>query len=203
MKDIYLLLIASKPDLKKSPFIFLQWDFSTCPGESFSSSPECVAVNYNAFSLESSCIPSYVSCSFDKAKASSGSTSALEEAALKSTAVTKTETVMMKAEGKKEKVEEEEKEVQQQAATEEPDAVEKKEPEKVESEAVAEEWFFSILFREIYNLLLEIKKNHDFSCLLSPKKKNCINSKKSEHNFLSGIFNKMVLIEFKYLKILL
>lgn len=95
------------------------------------------SVNYNAFALESSCIPSYVSCSFDKAKARSGSPSALEEAAVKSTTVTKAETVVMKTEDKTEKEEEEEE--QQQAATEEPDAVEKKEQEQVEPEAVAEE----------------------------------------------------------------
>ncbi|XP_031603711.1 keratin, type II cytoskeletal 8-like [Oreochromis aureus] len=104
-------------------------------------------VNYNAYGLESSYIPSYVSSSFDKVKASSGSTSAVEGAAVKSTTVTKTETVVMKTEEKKEKEEKKEEEKEQveeekpaaAAAAEEPEAVEKKEPEHVEAEAAAKE----------------------------------------------------------------
>lgn len=118
-------------------------------------------MNYNAYGLESSYIPSYISSSFDKVKASSGSTSAVEGTAVKSTTVTKTETVVMKTEEKKEKEEEKEQveEEKPAAAAEEPEAVEKKEPEHVEAEAAAEEWF-SILFWEIHDLLLKIKKKH-------------------------------------------
>ncbi|XP_072238640.1 intermediate filament protein ON3-like [Leuresthes tenuis] len=92
------------------------------------------SMNYNAYCLESSHIPSYVSSSFDGIKSTSGSVSALE-GAVKSTTITKTETVTIKAEEKKE--EEEKKE--QQAATEESAAVEKKEQEPVKAEAVAED----------------------------------------------------------------
>lgn len=122
-------------------------------------------MNYNAYGLESSYIPSYISSSFDKVKASSGSTSAVEGTAVKSTTVTKTETVVMKTEEKKEKEEKKEEEKEQveeekpAAAAEEPEAVEKEEPEHVEAEAAAEEWF-SILFWEIHDLSLKIKKKH-------------------------------------------
>ena len=92
-------------------------------------------MNYNAYCLESSHIPSYASSSFDGIKSTSGSVSALEGATVKSTTITKTETVTIKAEEKKE--EEEKKE--QQPATEESAAVEKKEQEPVEAEAVAED----------------------------------------------------------------
>ncbi|XP_039972252.1 keratin, type II cytoskeletal 8-like [Xiphias gladius] len=103
-----------------------------------------ISVNYNAYGLESSRTPSYVSCSFGGVKASSGSVAALEGAAVKSTTVTKTETVVIKTEEKKEeeeekKEEEEEKKEEEQVAIEEPAAVEKKALEQVEAEAVAEE----------------------------------------------------------------
>ncbi|XP_037304417.2 keratin, type II cytoskeletal 8-like [Pungitius pungitius] len=95
------------------------------------------SVNYNAFGLESSRTPSYVSCSFDGVKPSSGSVDALDGATVKSTTVTKTETMVVKTEGKKE--EEKEEEEKQQVASEEPAAVESKEEvERVEAEAVAE-----------------------------------------------------------------
>lgn len=83
------------------------------------------AHNYSAYGLESSRTPSYISCTFDGLKASSGPVSAIEEASVKSTTVTKTETVVVKTEEKKEE------EPQQQLA-EEPAAVEKKEQEKEE-----------------------------------------------------------------------
>uniref|UniRef100_A0A3P8S399 IF rod domain-containing protein n=1 Tax=Amphiprion percula TaxID=161767 RepID=A0A3P8S399_AMPPE len=100
-------------------------------------------LNYNAYGLESSRTPSYVSSSFDGLRAGSGSASAFEGAAVKSTTVTKTETTVIKTEEKKEeekKVEEEEKkEEEQQEVAEEVAAEEKKEQEQVEAEAVAEE----------------------------------------------------------------
>ncbi|XP_044036556.1 keratin, type II cytoskeletal 8-like [Siniperca chuatsi] len=94
------------------------------------------SMNYNAYGLESSRTPSYVSSSFGGVKASSGSAAALEGAALKSTTVTKTESVVIKTEEKK-KEEEEKEGLQQQAANEELAAVQMK--EQVEAEAVAEE----------------------------------------------------------------
>ncbi|XP_060898087.1 keratin, type II cytoskeletal 8-like [Labrus mixtus] len=102
------------------------------------------SMNYSAYGLESSRTPSYVSCSYGGVRTSSGSDaalSALEGATVKSTTVTKTETVVMKAEEKKkEEQQEEEMQEQLQAATEEPAAEEKKEEqEQVEAEAVAEE----------------------------------------------------------------
>ncbi|XP_069567252.1 keratin, type II cytoskeletal 8-like [Brachyistius frenatus] len=98
------------------------------------------SLNYSAYGLESSRTPSYVSCSFDGVKASSGAAYAVEGAAVKSsTTVTNTETVVIKTDKKKEKVEEEEKEPQVAAEPEEPAAEEKKEQEQVEAEAVAEE----------------------------------------------------------------
>ncbi|KAE8298143.1 Keratin, type II cytoskeletal 8 Cytokeratin-8 [Larimichthys crocea] len=109
------------------------------------------SVNYNAYGLESSRTPSYVSCNFGGVKASSGPVAAFEEAAVKSTTVTKTETVVIKTEEKKEvEVKEEKEEVkeekkEEQAAIQEPAAEEEKEKEKeqeqvqVEAEAVAEE----------------------------------------------------------------
>ncbi|XP_042357338.1 keratin, type II cytoskeletal 8-like [Plectropomus leopardus] len=102
------------------------------------------SVNYNAYALESSRTPSYVSCSFGGVKASTNSVPDLEEATVKSTTVTKTETVVIKTEEKKEekKVEEneeqKEQEEQQQTATEE-DAAEEKTEEQEEAEAVPEE----------------------------------------------------------------
>ncbi|XP_023279479.1 keratin, type II cytoskeletal 8-like [Seriola lalandi dorsalis] len=98
------------------------------------------SVNYNAYGLESSRTPSYVSCSFGGLKAGSSSITAVEGAAVKSTTVTKTETVVIKAEEKKEEKEEEKKE-EEQVAIEAPAAEEKKEQEQeqVEAEAVAEE----------------------------------------------------------------
>ncbi|XP_075951738.1 keratin, type II cytoskeletal 8-like [Anarhichas minor] len=102
--------------------------------------------NYNAYGLESSRTPSYVSCSYGGVRASSGSVNALDGATVKSTTVTKTETVVVKTEEKKEEEEEnqqkkeEEEEENQQVATEEPAAVEKKEEqeqEQGEAEAVA------------------------------------------------------------------
>ncbi|KAF7208365.1 keratin, type II cytoskeletal 8 [Nothobranchius furzeri] len=80
------------------------------------------SLNYNAFSLESSRIPSYITSSSNRALAS-----ALEGGAIK---ITKSEVVAHKAEEKKE---------EQQVTPEEAPAAEKKEPEKVEAEAVAEE----------------------------------------------------------------
>ncbi|KAM7006403.1 intermediate filament protein ON3-like [Tautogolabrus adspersus] len=96
------------------------------------------SMNYSAYGLESSRTPSYVSCSFGGVRASSGLDAALEGATVKSTTVTKTETVVVKAEEKK-KEEQEEMQEQLQEATEEPAAEEKKEQEQVEAEAVAEE----------------------------------------------------------------
>ncbi|GLD64938.1 keratin, type II cytoskeletal 8-like isoform X1 [Lates japonicus] len=97
------------------------------------------SVNYSAYGLESSRTPSYVSCSFGGIKASTGTVAPLEAATVKSTTVTKTETVVVKTEEKKEEEQEEKKE--EQAAIEEPAAVEKKEPEQeqVKAEAVAAE----------------------------------------------------------------
>ncbi|XP_022600613.1 keratin, type II cytoskeletal 8-like [Seriola dumerili] len=106
------------------------------------------SVNYNAYGLESSRTPSYVSCSFGGLKAGSSSVTAVEGAAVKSTTVTKTETVVVKAEEKKEEKEEEKKEEkkeEEQVAIEAPAAEEKKEQEQeqeqeqVRAEAVAEE----------------------------------------------------------------
>ncbi|XP_078104223.1 intermediate filament protein ON3-like [Sander vitreus] len=94
------------------------------------------SVNYNAYGLESSRTPSYVSCSFGGDKASSGSVTVLEGATVKSATVTKTETVVIKTEEKKEEQEEQQ---QQQTATEEPAAEEKEEQEQAEAEVVAEE----------------------------------------------------------------
>ncbi|XP_071350818.1 keratin, type II cytoskeletal 8-like [Trachinotus anak] len=98
------------------------------------------SMNYNAYSLESSRTPSYVSSSFGGVRAGSGSVTAMEGAAVKSTTVTKTETVAIKTEEKKEEKEEEKKE-EEQVVTEEPAAEQKKEQEQeqVEAEAVAEE----------------------------------------------------------------
>lgn len=100
-------------------------------------------MNYNAYGLESSRTPSYVSCTFGGIKASSGPVAALEEAAVKSTTVTKTETVVIKAEEKKEeevKEEVKEEKKEEHAAIQEPAAGEEKEQgqEQVEAEAVAE-----------------------------------------------------------------
>ncbi|XP_034725110.1 keratin, type II cytoskeletal 8-like isoform X1 [Etheostoma cragini] len=89
------------------------------------------SVNYNAYGLESSRTPSYVSCSFGGDKASSDSFAVLEGATVKSATVTKTETVVIKTE--------EIKEEQQQTATEEPAAEEKEEKEREEADVVAEE----------------------------------------------------------------
>uniref|UniRef100_A0A4W6C7H3 Zgc:158846 n=1 Tax=Lates calcarifer TaxID=8187 RepID=A0A4W6C7H3_LATCA len=93
----------------------------------------------SAYGLESSRTPSYVSCSFGGIKASTSPIAPLEAATVKSTTVTKTETVVVKTEEKKEEEQEEKKE--EQAAIEEPAVVEKKEPEQeqVEAEAVAVE----------------------------------------------------------------
>ncbi|XP_041639336.1 keratin, type II cytoskeletal 8-like [Cheilinus undulatus] len=93
------------------------------------------SLNYSAYGLESSRTPSYASSSYSGIKASSGA----EAAMVKSTTVTKTETMMMKSEEKKEEEKEEEKQEQPQAAVEEPAAEEKKEQEEAEAEAVAEE----------------------------------------------------------------
>ncbi|XP_019736430.1 keratin, type II cytoskeletal 8-like isoform X1 [Hippocampus comes] len=60
------------------------------------------SVNYNAYGLEHSRTPSYVSCSFGTIKASGGSASGLEPAEVKSTTtVTTTETVACTGEEKK------------------------------------------------------------------------------------------------------
>ncbi|XP_070697490.1 keratin, type II cytoskeletal 8-like [Pempheris klunzingeri] len=104
------------------------------------------SLNYNAYGLESSRTPSYISSSIGGVKVSSGSFAAPEGAAVKSTTVTKTETVVIKTEEKKEEEKEE-----QQAVTEELAAAEEKEQEQeqeqkqeqeqeqVEAEAVATE----------------------------------------------------------------
>ncbi|XP_031180185.1 keratin, type II cytoskeletal 8-like [Sander lucioperca] len=97
------------------------------------------SVNYNAYGLESSQTPSYVSCSFGRDKVSSGSVAVLEGATMKSATVTKTETVVIKTEEKKEEEKEEQEEQQQQTATEEPAAEEKEEQEQAVAEVVAEE----------------------------------------------------------------
>merc|ERR1719378_1197456 len=64
------------------------------------------SMNFSAYSLESSRIPSYVSSSFGGVKASSGSFSSLEGAAVKSSTVSKTEAVVIKSEEKKQEVHE-------------------------------------------------------------------------------------------------
>ncbi|XP_077385376.1 keratin, type II cytoskeletal 8-like [Festucalex cinctus] len=83
------------------------------------------SVNYNAYGLESSRTPSYVTCSFGTVKASGGSVSGLETAAVKSaTTVTTAETAVSTSE---------EKEAEEPAVTEAPTA-----QEQVEAAAVAE-----------------------------------------------------------------
>ncbi|CAJ1051596.1 keratin%2C type II cytoskeletal 8-like [Xyrichtys novacula] len=101
------------------------------------------SMNYSAYGLESSRVPSYVSSSFSGGRASSGSVAALEGATVKSTTVTKTETVVVKSEEKikeEEKVEEvvEEKQEQPAVADEEPAAEEEEEKEEEQMEAEAE-----------------------------------------------------------------
>ncbi|XP_050924296.1 keratin, type II cytoskeletal 8 isoform X2 [Lates calcarifer] len=64
------------------------------------------SVNYSAYGLESSRTPSYVSCSFGGIKASTSPIAPLEAATVKSTTVTKTETVVVKTEEKKEEEQE-------------------------------------------------------------------------------------------------
>lgn len=91
-------------------------------------------MNYNAYNLESSRLPSCVSSSLEGIKSSVGSVSALEGTEVKSTTVTKTETVVIRTEDKKK---EEETEDEQKTGAEESEAVEKKEQE--EAQAVAEE----------------------------------------------------------------
>uniref|UniRef100_A0A667XE07 IF rod domain-containing protein n=1 Tax=Myripristis murdjan TaxID=586833 RepID=A0A667XE07_9TELE len=99
------------------------------------------ALNYNAYGLESARTPSYVSSSFGAVKASSSSLSS-HEGAVKSSTVTKTESVVMKTVEKEEaQVASEEPEAsavvveQQQEQEPEPE----KEQEQVEAQAVAEE----------------------------------------------------------------
>lgn len=104
---------------------------------------EFAAVNYT-YGLESSRNPSYISCSFGGVRASSGSPKVLEAEALKSTTVTKTETVVIENEEKKDEQEkkeekEEEKKKEEQVESEESAAVEKKEQVEEEVKAVAEE----------------------------------------------------------------
>nr|XP_020448327.1 keratin, type II cytoskeletal 8-like [Monopterus albus] len=94
------------------------------------------SVNYNTYSLESSRTPSYIAGSFGGDEASRDLVTDLEGAAAKSSTVTKTETVVIKREGKKEEEEVEIKE-EEHVEVEGPAAVEKKEP--VKTEAVAEE----------------------------------------------------------------
>ncbi|KAM3622341.1 uncharacterized protein V6R79_023385 [Siganus canaliculatus] len=96
------------------------------------------SMNYSAYGLESSRTPSYVN--FSGVKASTGSISAFEGAAVKSTTVTKTETVLIKTEEKKEEQKEEETVVEkEQEAVEEPAAVEKEEEEEKQQEEKKEE----------------------------------------------------------------
>lgn len=83
-------------------------------------------MNYNAYCLESSRLPSYVSSSLEGIKSSGGSLGGTE---VKSTTVTKTETVVIKTEDKKKEEETEEKMA----------AAEKKEQEEEEPQAVTEE----------------------------------------------------------------
>ncbi|XP_061543063.1 keratin, type II cytoskeletal 8-like [Phycodurus eques] len=84
------------------------------------------SVNYNAYGLESSRTPSYISCSFGAVKASGGSVSGPETAAVKSTITgTEAETVVSTSEEKKE--------VEGPAATEAATVV-----EQVEAEVVTE-----------------------------------------------------------------
>ncbi|KAM6927974.1 keratin, type II cytoskeletal 8-like [Xenentodon cancila] len=78
--------------------------------------------SYNAYSLDSSRIPSYVSSSYDGIKSAGGSVSAFEGGVVKSTTVTKTETMSIKAEEKEE--DKEEKEEQQSDPEEKKDQVE-------------------------------------------------------------------------------
>ncbi|KAI4827716.1 hypothetical protein KUCAC02_031089 [Chaenocephalus aceratus] len=94
------------------------------------------SMNYNAYGLESSRTPSYASCSFGGSgvKASIGSIAALEGATVKSTTVTKTETVRIKTEEKKEEKQEEE---QEEVQVEE--QVEEEEQEEVQVEEQVEE----------------------------------------------------------------
>ncbi|TNN53918.1 Keratin, type II cytoskeletal 8 [Liparis tanakae] len=98
------------------------------------------SMNYNAFGLESSRTPSYsCSSSYGGARASANGVGV---AAVRTTAVTKTETVVVKTEEKKEEAVEEKEEEEEQVATEEVATEEKKEEQKeeqVEVEAVAEE----------------------------------------------------------------
>ncbi|XP_074486102.1 keratin, type II cytoskeletal 8-like isoform X1 [Sebastes fasciatus] len=109
---------------------------------------------YNAYGLESSRTPSYVSCSYGGMKASSGTVGDFDGATVKNTTIIKTETLVVKTEEtmeemkeeekEEEKVEEieEEKEEQQQVEIEEPAAEEEhgeQEQVEVEAEAVAEE----------------------------------------------------------------
>uniref|UniRef100_A0A3Q2QF34 Keratin, type II cytoskeletal 8-like n=1 Tax=Fundulus heteroclitus TaxID=8078 RepID=A0A3Q2QF34_FUNHE len=86
--------------------------------------------NYNAFNLETSRIPSYVSSSYDAIKSSSGSVSTLEGGDVKTTTVTTSETVVSKTE--------ENKEEENHRVTEELPATEKKEEEEEKAEAEAE-----------------------------------------------------------------
>ncbi|XP_028302586.1 keratin, type II cytoskeletal 8-like isoform X2 [Gouania willdenowi] len=92
------------------------------------------SMNYNVYALESSRTPTLVSCTFNGH--SSGSASAVEGPTVKSTTVTKTETVVVKTEEKKEAVEEKKTE-EQQVTTE--NATPEKEQEQVEVEAAAQE----------------------------------------------------------------
>ncbi|XP_058487546.1 keratin, type II cytoskeletal 8-like [Solea solea] len=85
------------------------------------------SMNYSAYGLESCRPQSYITGSFGGVKASSGSITAFEGPAVKSSTVTKTETVVIKTEQKKTVQEQEQ---QQVAAIEEPAAVEKKEEEE-------------------------------------------------------------------------
>lgn len=86
-------------------------------------------MNYNAYGLESSRTPSYVSTSIGGVKVSNRSIAAPDGAAVKSTTITKMETVVIKTEEKKEEKEEKE-EQQEPAAIEELATVEKKEQEQ-------------------------------------------------------------------------
>jgi len=100
------------------------------------------SVNYNAYGLESSRTPSYISSSFGGVKASSGSLSAFEGAAAKSTTVTKTETVVIKSEEKKEEEQKQElklEQEQEQVAAEEPAVVEVEKKEEEEEQGQKQE----------------------------------------------------------------
>ncbi|XP_061583716.1 keratin, type II cytoskeletal 8-like [Cololabis saira] len=93
-------------------------------------------MNYNAYSMESSRIPSYVSSSYDGMKSVGGSVSALEGGVVKSTTVTKTEATKTEAVSIKAEEKEEDKEEKEEQQDQDP---EEKKEEQAEAEPVAQE----------------------------------------------------------------